>query len=176
MEELTIATWTEFKTLAIAKQLGLQYIEFPTRYDIYLNEGVLVWSISLIKDEQADVVDFETNYKALSNKPSFFLGQFRNKYRNITGNTTVTVKSGNGVVRGISINNNTTGGTITVYDNTAASGTKIATFEIGTPSGGLLSSSGQPGPNFIPMVAEFAIGLTVVTSGSNSNNITVYYV
>lgn len=176
MEELVLTSWTAFKVLAGTKQLGLQYLEFPMRYDIYVNEGVLVWRISLTKDGGDDVTDFETTYKALSNKPSFFLGQFRNKYSNMVGNTTTTIKSGNGVLRGISVNDNTTGGTITVYDNTAASGTKIATMQIGTPSGGLLSSSGQQGPTYIMMVAEFATGLTVVTSGSTSNNITVYYV
>lgn len=176
MEELVLTSWSYFTTLAIVKQLGLQYIEFSTRYDIYINEGVLVWRISLQKDGGTDVTDFETTYKSLSNKPSFFLGQFRNKFRNVTGNTTVTVKSGIGVIRGISINNNTTGGTITVYDNTAASGTKIATLEIGTPSGGLLSSSGQPGPVYVTMVAEFSTGITVVTTGSSGNDITVYYV
>lgn len=176
MEELIINSWSDFKTLAITKQLGLQYIEFPTRYDIYINEGVLVWKIILTKDEGTDVVDFETNYKALSNRPSYFLGQFRNKYRNITGNTTVTVKSGGGVIRGISINDNTTGGIVTVYDNTAGSGTKIATFQVATPSGGLLSSSGQPSAVYITMTAEFTTGLTIVTSGSSSNNVTAYYV
>lgn len=175
-EELIIDSWTSFKVLAGTKQLGFQYIEFSTRYDIYINEGVLVWKCMLQKDQGTDVTDFETTYKSLSNKPSFLLGQFRNKYRNITGNTTVTVKSGNGVIRGISINDNTTGGVITVYDNTAGSGTKIATFQVATPSGGLLSSSGQPSATYIMMTAEFSTGLTVVTSGSTSNDITVYYV
>lgn len=173
---LVMDTWTAFKSLAITKQLGLNYIELETRYDLYANEGVLVWYLSLPKNGGADVLDFENNYKALSNKPSFFIGQFRNKYKNITGNSTTTVKSGNGVVRGISINDNTTGGNITVYDNTAGSGTKIATFQVATPSGGLLSTSGQPSPTYITMTAEFTTGLTVVTSGSSSNDITVYYV
>lgn len=175
-DELILTSWSAFKTLAATKQLGLQYVEFPTRYDIYINEGVLIWRITLNKDAGDDVIDFESTYKTLSNKPSFFLGQFRNKYRNMTGNSTVTVKSGNGVVRGISINNNNTGGTITVYDNTASSGTKIATIEIATPSGGLLSSTGQQSPTYITMTAEFATGLTVVTTGSSNNDITVYYV
>lgn len=169
-------SWASFKALAVTKQLGLNYVEYPGRYDIAINEGVLVWMISLPKDGGSDVTDFEGTYKALSNKPTFLLGQFRNKYRNITGNSTVTVKSGGGVVRGISINDNTTGGTITIYDNTAASGTKIGTMQIGTPSGGLLSTSGQPGPNYVTMTAEFTTGLTIVTTGSASNDITVYYV
>lgn len=176
MNELIFTSWSAFLTLAATKQLGLNYLEFETRYDIFMNEGVLIWRITLLKDGGEDVASFENTYKALSNKPTFLLGQFRNKYRNITGNTTVTVKSGNGVIRGISINNNNTGGTVTVYDNTAASGTKIATIEIATPSGGLLSSTGQQSPNYVTMTAEFATGLTVVTSSSSNNNITIYYV
>ncbi len=172
---LPINVWSDFKTLAVVKQLGLNYIESSTNYDIYINEGVLIWNISLIRDGGEDVTDFETTYKPLSNKPTFFLGQFRNKYKNITGNSTTIIKSGNGVLRGISINDNTTGGTIKVYDNTAGSGTLIATFQVGTPSGGLLSSSGQPGPNYVTMTAEFTTGLTIVTSGSSDNNITAYY-
>lgn len=101
---------------------------------------------------------------------------FRNSFTNLVGNVSTTVKSGSGTLHGISINDNTTNGTITVYDNTAASGTKIGTFQIGSPSGGLLSTSGQPGPILIgPLGCEFSTGLTIVTTGSNSNNITVYY-
>lgn len=175
MTESIFTNWTDFKTLAITKQLGLHYTEYSNRYDIMMNEGVLIWRITLIKDSGTDVTDFETTYKTLSNRPTFFLGQFRNKYRNITGNATTVVKSSGGVLRGISINNNNTGGTIIVYDNTSASGTKIATLEIATPSGGLLSSTGLQSPVYIDMVAEFTTGLTIVTSGSTDNNITAYY-
>lgn len=176
MEPIVFTNWSAFKVLAATKQLGLQYMEFPTRYDIYMNEGLLVWTISLQKDGGTDVLDFEGTYKALSNRPSFLLAQFRNKYINLTGNGTTTVKSGNGVIRGFSINDNTTGGTITLYDNTAGNGTKLGTFQVATPSGGLLSTSGQPSAVYITMTAEFATGLTVVRSGSSSNDITVYYV
>lgn len=176
MEPIILTSWTAFKVLAGTKQLGLHYTEFPTRYDLFINEGVLVWQITLMKDAGTDVTDFETTYKALSNKPSFFLGQFRNKFLNIVGNATTVVKSGAGVCRGISINNNSTGGTITLYDNTAASGTKIATLVIATPSGGLLSATGTPSPCYATLAAEFATGLTVVTAGSIVNDITVYYV
>jgi hypothetical protein len=74
---------------------------------------------------------------------------FRNSYRNITGNSTVTVKSSGGTLHGIMVNNNSTGGTITIYDNTAGSGTVIAVLQVGTPSGGLLSSSGTPTSAFL---------------------------
>jgi hypothetical protein len=169
-------SWTIFKALAVTKQLGIQYIENTSDYLVVVNEGVLVWHCTLPKDGSSDVTDFETSYKASCNKPSFFLGQFRNKYLNITGNATSVVKSGNGVIRGISINNNNTGGDVYIYDNTAGSGTKIAQYQLGTPGGGLLSTTGLNGPTYISMTAEFTTGLTVVTTGSSSNDITIYYV
>lgn len=100
-------------------------------------------------------------------------------YSHISGNATTTVKTGMGRLHSISINNNTTGGTVKVYDNTAGSGTLMMNILIGTPSGGLLSSSGQAGPvmmgPFGPNGLTFFIGLTIVTSGSTSNDITVIY-
>jgi hypothetical protein len=166
-------SWTLFKQIAITKQLGMQYIEETSQYVIVINEGVLVWQTTVAKDEGQDVVEFETTYKPLSNRPSFFLGQFRNKHKNITGNTTCTVKSGNGVLRALSINENNTGGAITLWDSTSASGTKIATFQIGTPAGAL--GAGQSGPLLLQLTVEFTTGLTIVTTGSGSNDITAYY-
>lgn len=101
---------------------------------------------------------------------------FRNTYRNLTGNATTTVKSSSGTLHGICINDNSTGGSIVVYDNTSATGAKIGTFQIGTPSGGLLSTAGTPVSSFLgPLGCEFTTGLTIVTSGSSSNNITIFY-
>lgn len=96
-------------------------------------------------------------------------------FRNLTGNATTTVKSGAGVLHTLTINNNSTGGTVTVYDNTAGSGTVIMTLQVGSPSGGLLSTSGTPGPVSLRLDIAFATGLTVVTAGSASNNITCAY-
>ena len=71
------------------------------------------------------------------------------KYSHLTGNATTTIKTGAGRLHSININNNTTGGLIKVYDSTAGSGTSIMFLTLGTPSGGLLSSSGQAGPVYI---------------------------
>ncbi len=119
----------------------------------------------------------DTNQVATqSNQFGEIATQFRNRYSHLTGNATTTVKSGSGRLHGIMINRNWTGGTITVYDNTAGSGTKIAAIDVGTPSGGLLSTTGTPGPvNLGPLGLEFSTGLTIVTSGSSSNDITVLY-
>ena len=101
------------------------------------------------------------------------------QYSHLTGNATTTLKTGVGRLHSISLNNNTTGGTIKVYDNTSGSGTLIMSLLLGTPSGGLLSSSGQQGPQFMgpfgPNGLTFTTGLTIVTTGSTSNDITAIY-
>lgn len=96
-------------------------------------------------------------------------------YANITGNGTTTVKSGAGRLRGVLIGNDNTGGDVVIYDNTAGSGTKITSIQLGTPSGGLLSTTGLKGPVYLPLNTTFSTGLTIVTSGSSNNNITVVY-
>lgn len=102
------------------------------------------------------------------------------KYSHLTSNVTTTVKSGTGRLHSININNNNTGGTITVYDNTAGSGTIMMKLQLGSPSGGPLSTSGQVGPSLVgplgPNGLTFSTGLTVVTAGSTSNDITVIYI
>lgn len=80
---------------------------------------------------------------------------------NITTTTTTTVKSSAGILRGIQVNT-TAAGTITVYDNTGASGTKLGT----------LVASVNPGMYFnIP--TRFLTGLTIVTGAAS--DITVWY-
>jgi hypothetical protein len=82
-------------------------------------------------------------------------------YNNITTATTTVVKTGVGVLHSITINT-TTAFAITVYDNTSAAGTKIAT----------IAASPVIGSTFIYDVA-FKTGLTIVTAGAS--DITVSY-
>ena len=80
-------------------------------------------------------------------------------FRNITTATTTTVKSGAGILIGISCNTNAANGnTVTVYDNTAGSGTTICKI---TTSGGT-----SPGNGFNYNLA-FSTGLTAVTTGTS---------
>lgn len=79
---------------------------------------------------------------------------------NIATATTTTVKSGKGYLNRIVINT-TAAGTITIYDNTAASGTKI----------GILKASVAEGT--YTYQGRFAIGLTIVTGAAS--DITVSY-
>lgn len=87
-------------------------------------------------------------------------------YQNITSATTTTVKSGKGTLARIVVNKAVLSGAITIYDNTAGSGTKIGTITYGAA---LLSDP--------PIVAEyecqFSTGLTIVTSAAT--DLTVVY-
>ena len=87
------------------------------------------------------------------------------KYRNIAGAATTVVRSGPGRLVQININKSVLSTTITVYDNTAASGTKIAT--ITNPS------TLHQDQYSLAYNCAFNTGLTIVTSGAD--DITVIY-
>jgi hypothetical protein len=78
-------------------------------------------------------------------------------YTNITTLATTTVKTGAGILHLIQVNNpNAAAATITVYDNTAGSGTKIATITT------VASATAVPVPLVFDVV--FSTGLTIVTA------------
>ncbi len=85
---------------------------------------------------------------------------------NMTTATTATAKSGAGVFHGVAINTIVGAATITIYDNTAGSGTKIGIITLPAAGAGDM-------PNFIPFDVAFATGLTFVTSGAT--DITIVY-
>jgi hypothetical protein len=74
-------------------------------------------------------------------------------YKNITTDTTTTLKSGSGYLHTVCVNTPAATGTVTIYDNTAGSGTKI---------GAITSFASVPGC-FTYDVA-FWTGLTIVTA------------
>lgn len=73
---------------------------------------------------------------------------------NITTATTTLVKTGAGILHTLTVNA-TAAGTITIYDNTSAAGTKIATIKASVVE-----------QTFTFDVA-FATGLTIVTAGAS---------
>jgi hypothetical protein len=81
-------------------------------------------------------------------------------YANIAAAATTVVKSGAGTLSAIVVNDPGSSVTATVYDNTAGSGTKIATIAL---AAGMSLQYG----------VAFGTGLTVVTSGAC--DITVVY-
>lgn len=86
-------------------------------------------------------------------------------YAHISTSTTTTVKSGAGVLHAIVINTlGTVASNITVYDNTAGSGTVIA----------VLNSLTNGEASYTYDVA-FTTGLTLVTTGTAAPDVTVSY-
>jgi hypothetical protein len=85
-------------------------------------------------------------------------------YSHIATAATTTVKSGAGYLRGIVVNSKgTVASTVTVYDNTAGSGTVIAIIDSLTLSG------------TFTFECAFSTGLTIVTTGTVAPDITVCY-
>lgn len=84
--------------------------------------------------------------------------------QNLSANGTTTLKSAAGWLHSIAINTKgATGNTLTVYDNTAASGTKLATIDTTSQIQSLLFD------------LTFNTGLTVVLANGTSADITVSY-
>lgn len=81
--------------------------------------------------------------------------------------TTTVVKTGQGILHTITINKPVASSVITIYDNTAASGTKIGTI---TLPGTLLGDAFT-----LVYDATFATGLTITTA-TGASDITVTYV
>lgn len=161
--------WSTLKQMIDNSSVNYGYVETNDFYDVYLIGGI-TYDALILKDGGSDQTDFEATYKSKAGVPT------GNPALNITGNVTTVVKTGIGTLHGVIINDNNSGGTVTVYNNTAGSGTKIAKFQIGTPGGGLLSNNGFQTSIFLgPLMVKFDIGLTVVTAGSANNNITVIY-
>lgn len=87
-------------------------------------------------------------------------------YGNITTQTTTVLKTGAGILRTITFNNPTATAVVTIYDNTAASGSAL----IGT-----ITVPASPMPVSLRYDAAFATGLTVKTATANSD-ITVTFI
>ncbi len=122
---------------------------------VLLCVAVVAWAADLTYTTLPQTTDSEL---VLQHK--FNTQQASNLYSNITTATTTAVKSGSGVIERIVVNTVGSSSTATVYDNTAGSGTKIAT--INTDSLGTYYYG-----------ARFGTGLTVVTVGTP--NLTVIY-
>lgn len=86
------------------------------------------------------------------------------RYLNITGQATTTVKSGGGILHTVCVNTPAATETITIYDNTAASGTKIGTITVYASTNPCLTYD-----------VNFATGLTLVTATASSDLTVSYY-
>ena len=86
-------------------------------------------------------------------------------FLNLAANATTTVKTGGGLLHSITLNNAGAGGnTCAVYDNTAGSGTLIATIDTVELNGRTLLYD-----------VHFVTGLTIVIATGTAADITVTY-
>ena len=70
MIEMPVSSWAQYKTLVSDKDLKIQYYETDERYELFsIEQGCIVWKIAILKDAEADVTDWEDNYKASANQP-----------------------------------------------------------------------------------------------------------
>ena len=68
MQIIDLASWSGFKSLVLtAKSLHLNYADYTDRYEVFAQDGILLYRYILAKDSGDDVVDFETNYKSSAN-------------------------------------------------------------------------------------------------------------
>ena len=81
---------------------------------------------------------------------------------NITSQATTVIATGVGVLHTITFNKPVATGTVTIYNNTAASGTRI----------GAITVPASPMPVTLTYDAAFGVGLTIVT-GTADQDITV---
>lgn len=84
--------------------------------------------------------------------PPTWIGAAYN-YKHITADATTTVFSGPGVLGAICVNTTAATETITIYDNTAGSGTVVGIITLGSASGGCYAYN-----------SYLATGLTIVTA------------
>lgn len=129
-------------------------------------------------DQVIEVAAFDPKIAGEDTTNDVMKGEIPAAYLNITTNATTTVKSGAGKLFGFTVNNNgfTTAGTITIYDNTAGSGTKIGTWTVPlSPPGSTLLATVMFPPQ-LGLHAAFTTGLTIVTATTApAADITVLY-
>lgn len=113
------------------------------------------------------IVFIMSGWQIKTNAQSFGSPQFvitAYKYLNITGQATTTVKSGSGILHTICVNTPAATETITIYDNTAASGTKIGIVTVFASTNPCLTYD-----------VNFTTGLTLVTATASSDLTVSYY-
>lgn len=93
------------------------------------------------------------------------IGGYSSNNITLAAPTTTVVKTGAGILHTITFNKPVATGVVTVYDNTAASGTVLATITV----------PASPQPVTLHYDAVFTTGLTVVTATA-AQDITVTYV
>ncbi|MGH7975011.1 MAG: hypothetical protein ACREBR_05770 [bacterium] len=69
MKEVSLQSYSAFKSLVTAKALLPQYNDTGNNYELFAIEQNISWQYTIVKDGGADQTDFETNYQSTCNKP-----------------------------------------------------------------------------------------------------------
>lgn len=164
-------TWDRLRTAVVTPSATLTGILNTLNFAVY-NASPTVRTEGQGGPLQADT---NGNLKSVIQNPAVAVDDVNGKlvvehrysFTNITTQTTTTVKSGAGLLHCITINTIGATGTITIYDNTTNSGTKIGTITLPAAGAGDM-------PTSILFDVSFGTGLTIVTATA-SNDITVSY-
>jgi len=62
-QAIEVSSWASWKTLLRTKLMLMKYFDNGVSYDLYLEDGIITWHYSLLKEAGAEQTDFETNYK-----------------------------------------------------------------------------------------------------------------
>lgn len=156
-----------FRKLIALAALAVAFLASPVLAQTALTPPAVTYGSTTQQPSPVTIV----SYDSVSGLPCIFgstatCGAPSNNYKNITTGTTTAVKSGPGILAALTINAPVASATITIYDNTAASGTKIATIT-------LPSTITSDTPVTLNYNVAFATGLTIVTSGST--DLTISY-
>lgn len=113
--------------------------------------------VNVIKDIDVTIAGEDVLNDRLQVRPTY-LGQ------SLEANATTTLRTGAGVLHKVTINTaGASSNTITLYDNTAASGTVLATID------------GTAGPLTLDYNIRFSTGLTAILATGTAAKITVTY-
>lgn len=94
------------------------------------------------------------------NAPTYISAAYA--FLNITTDATTTVYSGPAILGAICVNTTASGETITIYNNTSGSGTKVGVITLGTSSGGCYNYNSYLSTGITIVTAVAAGDLTVV--------------
>lgn len=161
-----VQTWDGTNTMAV-KAASTQAVATDPSAVFQLNPnspGILTAGTAGTPSAQVVSIQGETGMTPVQTSPAAAAtGGY--SFSHISTSTTTTVKSGAGTLHTININSlGTVASTITVFDNTAGSGTVIAVLNSLTIGQGCYTFD-----------VAFATGLTLVTTGTVAPDVTVSY-
>lgn len=141
------------RLLGLLAALAMLQIAAPAKAQTVYGQTVSVCGVTVNSPVVGNVYPLTTDtYGQMCVEGSYL-------YQHISTGTTTTVKSTSGVLHTLAINTCVASATVTIYDNTAASGTIIGVLTCPSTITGIT-------PETTLFDLRFATGLTIVTSGA----------